>query len=74
LTEEWKNVVNKNTYLLVMKIAINPYKKLLVFTNSSGWSSSLIFRRSQIQISDQRLAVLTEAFHGFPQSLQASAK
>lgn len=56
LTQEWKDVVSKNTYLLFMKIAIGPYKKLLVFANSSGRRSYFIFRRSHVQISYQRLA------------------
>jgi hypothetical protein len=40
---------------------------------SSGYHSCFIFGRSQVQMLARRPAVMTEVFHGFPQSLQADA-
>jgi hypothetical protein len=45
----------------------------LTATKSSGHHSCFVFGRSQVQISAKRLAILTEGFCGFPQSLQAKA-
>jgi hypothetical protein len=36
----------------------------VIHTECSSWV--VVFRRSWVQISAQRLAILTEAFHGFP--------
>lgn len=39
-----------------------------------GWHCCLVFRRSQVQISMQRPAILTKVFHSFLQCFHANAR